>query len=176
MAQLKFSHFYVILTETKYITENIGNVSYTDFTKKMIKSKKAYSTDYEIEPNNFVSRKVVFPKLSFLELIEFDFCTYEANSMGSVTLEYGWLPAISLGYFDYYNNQNTNLYVSPIIEVYGTDNFEYVRENKVCQDYLKQVEIDIFDLLENDSFDDLENYLDDLEPLSFDPMQLELKL
>jgi hypothetical protein len=179
MPSIKFSHSYVILTETKYIETPVSNVAYSDHVKALLKSKKAYSTDHELIPFEYVSRKVVVPELDPEELswLLDDACVgFEAETMGSLTIEHGHLPAVSMEYFDYYTNQITQVYVSPVFEVVGSDDYEYVRGNNQIQSWLNQITEEYFDFLKDDNVNGLVDYLRDLEPFSFDPNQLELEL
>lgn len=175
MAKIQFDNFYMILSETKYIDTAVNNVSYHDEIKKLIKAKKAYSTDFELEPFHLVTRKVVVPSIDIDNLNwHFDWLSYQADTMGSIT-EFGWLPAISMGYFDYYTNQDTNAYISPLFEIIGTDNKGLVRSESNIQNYINNTTNEIFEFLKNDDFDGLSEYLEDLQPFEFDPNQMQLE-
>lgn len=129
MATIKFKGFYVILEEERinHTGLTFANCSFNALTKRMLKEKKAYTTDVEREKIDgtlpIVRRKIVFPLLSVDELEELfrQTCmTYEAYTMGSLTLEYGWLPAVSYVYYDHMpyrpTMQNTSAYVSVLFE------------------------------------------------------------
>ena len=129
MATIKFKGFYVILEEERvnHTGHTYANCSFNAFTKRMIKEKKAYTTDVEREridgKTPITRRKIVFPLLSVDELEELfrQTCmTYQADTMGSLTMEYGWLPATSYAYYEQWTyqptRQNTSAYVSVLFE------------------------------------------------------------
>lgn len=130
MATIKFKGFYVILEEERinHTGRTFANCSFNAFTKRMIKEKRAYSTDVERERIDgkmpITRRKVVFPLMSADELEELfrqTDMTYQSDTMGSLTMEYGWLPAVSYGYYGYPTYyeptyQNTSAYVSVLFE------------------------------------------------------------
>lgn len=129
MATIKFKGFYVILEEERinHTGRTFANCSFNAFTKRMIKEKRAYSTDVERErvdsKTPITRRKIVFPLVSVDELEELfrqTNMTYESDTMGSLTMEYGWLPATSYAYHEHYTfqptMQNTSAYVSVLFE------------------------------------------------------------
>ena len=130
MATIKFKGFYVILEEERvnHTGHTYANCSFNALTKRMLKEKRAYTTDVEREridgKTPVTRRKIVFPLLSVDELEELfrQTCmTYQGDTMGSLTMEYGWLPAVSYGYSGYPTYyeptyQNTSAYVSVLFE------------------------------------------------------------
>ena len=128
MATIKFKGFYVILEEERvnHTGRTFANCSFNAFTKRMIKEKRAYTTDVERERINdmpVTRRKIIFPLLSVDELEELfrhTCMTYQCDTMGSLTTEYGWLPATSYAYYDQATYQptlqNTSAYVSVLME------------------------------------------------------------
>lgn len=128
MATIKFKGFYVILEEERvnHTGLTFANCSFNAFTKRMLKEKKAYTTDVERERINdmpVTRRKIIFPLLSVDELEDLfrQTCmTYQCDTMGSLTTEYGWLPATSYAYYDQATYQptmqNTSAYVSVLFE------------------------------------------------------------
>ena len=129
MATIKFKGFYVILEEERinHTGRTFANTSFNAFTKRMLKERKAYTTDVERErvdgETPVTRRKIIFPLLSVDELEELfrQTCmTYQGDTMGSLTTEYGWLPATSYAYYDQATYQptmqNTSAYVSVLIE------------------------------------------------------------
>lgn len=129
MATIKFKGFYVILEEERinHTGRTFANCSFNAFAKRMIKEKRAYSTDVEREridgKTPITRRKIVFPLVSVDELEELfrqTNMTYESDTMGSLTMEYGWLPATSYAYHEYPTYQptiqNTSAYVSVLFE------------------------------------------------------------
>lgn len=129
MATIKFKGFYVILEEERinHTGRTFANCSFNAFTKRMIKEKRAYSTDVErerIDGNTPITRrKIVFPLVSIDELEELfrqTDMTYHSDTMGSLTMEYGWLPATLYAYYDQSTYQptyqDTSAYVSVLFE------------------------------------------------------------
>lgn len=165
-------NFYVILTETKYIDTPINNVSYCETAKKYIKSKLLRPTDVEIEPYNFVSRKLI----GVLDLIELshlldDTCVqFEANTMGAIT-EYGMLEAINLTYLDYYTNQETSIYLSLLPPEINIDEIlSETNQNLIVNTYHKNIDILFEGLKENKDI----QFIDFLEYPNVDSNQLAL--
>jgi len=127
MATIKFKGFYIILVEERVNNTShvFANVSFNAFTKQMLKEKRAYTTDVEREMAAFpvTRRKIIFPLLSVDELEELFRQTnmsYQGETMGSLTTEYGWIPATCYGYVGYSTYgptyQNTTAYVSVLFE------------------------------------------------------------
>lgn len=129
MATIKFKGFCVILEEERvnHTGHTYANCSFNEFTKRMFKEKKAYTTDVEREridgKTPVTRRKIIFPLLSVDELEKLfrQTCmTYQGDTMGSLTMEYGWLPATSYAYYEEWTyrptRQNTSAYVSVLFE------------------------------------------------------------
>lgn len=181
ISKVSVKGFYVILTEEKYRNGNIcGNVRFNNFTKEMLKLKKAYTTDVECENYDGISvfhRKIVFPLLDINEIQSLfyncDF-TDRCNTMGSLTIEHGWLNARSYSANDDYHNQNTNAYVSVLFDFSG---FENVKEESYCMlknyEYQQKMENAIYDCLDNEDWDELE-FLSKKEFI-YDNLQLEIQ-
>jgi hypothetical protein len=172
--------FYIILTEEKHKIGNIvENVWFNQFTKNMLKMKKAYSSDIEYEKCGEVtifSRKVVFSLLSVNEVIdlftEYEFCE-KCNTAGSLSIEYGWLNAVSFDSFDYCNNQNTNIYISVIFDF---ENYENIDKDSLCMlgnyNFQNKIENEIFEALENTDYEHLHELCSKV--YSYNNNQLEL--
>lgn len=129
MATINFKGFYVILEEERvnHTGHTYANCAFNAFTKRMLKEKRAYTTDVEREridgKTPVTRRKIIFPLLSIDELEELfrQTCmTYQGDTMGSLTMEYGWLPATSYAYYEQATYQptlqNTSAYVSILFE------------------------------------------------------------
>jgi hypothetical protein len=128
MATIKFKGFYAILEEERinHTSHVFANVSFNAFTKQMLKEKRAYTTDVErdlVDGTPVTRRKIIFPLLSVDELEELFRQTnmsYQAETMGSLTAEYGWIPATYYGYIEHPTygptHQDTTAYVSVLFE------------------------------------------------------------
>lgn len=180
ITRINFAGFYVILTEQRN-SERITNVGFSQHIKKLIKQKKAYPTDHEHEyydGMHVVSRKVCIDSMSVQDLHDLidDSCiTYECETMGSLTLEYGWLNAKAFRYYDYYSNQETQAYISILWEDSGFNGLD--KNHSVFRRSAKFIydnEEAIFDMINEDKWDELEEYCDNLE-FTYDTAQLEIQ-
>ena len=180
-AKVRVSGFCIILTEQKWKDGNlVSNVSFTDFTKKCIKSKIAYTSDVERENYDdmaSLSRKIVFPCLDvnqLIELMESSFLSYDGETMGALTIEYGWIPATSFNYQDHFNNQDTNAYISVLFDF---DNFENVEKESHCMQsnytFQENLTSEIMECLKDEEFETLEEIVS--KEFNYDLSQLEIQ-
>ena len=180
-AKVRVSGFCIILTEQKWKDGNlVPNVSFTDFTKKCIKSKIAYTSDVERENYDdmaSLSRKIVFPCLNvnqLIELMESSYLSYDGETMGALTIEYGWIPATSFNYQDYSNNQDTNAYISVLFDF---DNFENVEKESHCMQsnytFQENLTSEIMECLKDEEFETLEEIVS--KEFNYDLSQLEIQ-
>lgn len=177
-AKVKFAGFCVILTEQRTGRDGkLTNVLFSQLEKSWLKKKIGYTSDVEFENYDGivqVSRKIVFPALTpeqMLELYSSAGLEFEAETMGALTVEYGWLSAKSYGYFDYYANQKTNAYISPL---FTFENFESVEKDSHCMlsnwKWQERLESEIFEALENDNaeyFETVSEFVYNLDQLEF---------
>lgn len=158
-ARTKFLGFCVILTENRYSNNGkITNVGFSQLEKSWLKKKIGYTSDVETEMYDGIfeiSRKIVFPFLTPEQLMQLisDRCLYfSSETMGSLTVEYGWLPAKSYeSETDWYNNR-TNAYISPLFEFKGFENIE--KETHCMKSnylYQEKLEKEVFEAIDNEN-------------------------
>jgi hypothetical protein len=178
ISKVSVKGFFIILTEEKYHENNrVTNVWFNDFTKEMLKLKKAYATAVENEENLF-SRKIVFPLLSLEEIKQLFYeCNFISHwdTAGSLSTEYGLLNARCYESYDNYSiyAQRSNAYVSVIFDFEGFDDIE--KESTCMQkNYMWQerIEDQIWDGLDREDWEYLEAIMKD--KFIFDNNQLEI--
>lgn len=175
ISKVSVKGFFIILTEERYHESNrVTNVRFNDFTKNMLKIKKAYTSDVENEEYIF-SRKIVFPLLSLEEIkqlfYECEFCEY-CDTLGSMSIEYGWLNARSYSSDSYYK-QTTNVYISVIFDF---EEFDDIEKESICMQknykWQEKIEKEIWDGLDREDWEYLEAIMED--EFIFDNNQLEI--
>lgn len=149
--------YYVILTIQVFDTLRMNNVK-----PKMVKRPLFYPTD--VEDNNYdgiksVSRKYC-GRLSFEQLVEFlNECNFTSTcqTMGALTMEYGFLDAVSFEASgeDYYDGSSysLNAYISPIYDDEFYEGFGDVPEDRKPEVWAHMKKC--LDWLQNDALDEL---------------------
>jgi len=172
--------FCIILTEEKSKLGNVvGNVRFSRYTKEMLKLKKAYTSDVERENYDgiaILTRKIVFPLLTpeeFIAFLDEFYFTEFCNTIGSLTIEYGWLNALSCSVYDDYNRQNSNAYVSVI---YDFEGFEDIPKESLCMQrnykFQEEMETEMFDAIKQQDNEKITELAE--SKFVYDNLQLEL--
>lgn len=176
----KFIGFCVILTESRMSNPGrLTNVKFSKLEKKLLKSKVGYTSDVEFEQCNdctYISRKLVFPLLTpeqLLKLVSDRCLEYNCETMGSLTIEHGWLGAKSYeAEYDYCRKENTNAYISVLFDFEGFENVE--KESMAMQrnyKFQEDTQKAIFEAIDDNDLEYFETIPEFCENLD----QLELK-
>lgn len=122
--------YHIILTIDVNKQENYCRTNLNSIKPAIVKTRRFVVTETEVEePEYFSKHRKYCGVVSAQELIEFldDLSPeYTCQTMGALTLEFGWLPAISFdvpGYYGY----STNAYVSPVWSEEAEKAFEEIR-------------------------------------------------